>query len=204
MRSMRRVPVAAILSLLALAAACTGESTPGDPPAAGAAGVVDSAIPRDEALRRFRDGLEPVDSLGGRSTRDSLADAFVRAVAASDTAGLNELVLSRREFGWLFYPHSPQGLPPYDVSPQLMWDLLVRQSDRGLVDVFTRLGGKQLRLVGYDCGAEPAQEGPNRVWGPCTMTLVVPPADTVTNRLTGPMLERHGRFKFVSYTNELD
>jgi hypothetical protein len=116
---------------------------------------------------------------------------------------LNELVLDRGEFAWVFYPSTPQGRPPYDLSPQLMWDMLVRQSDRGLTDALTRLGGRELGLVDYDCGSEPAIEADNRVWGPCKITIASG-SDTIGTRLTGPILERSGRYKFISFTNDLD
>jgi hypothetical protein len=189
--------------LLGAIAACGPDA--GAPPAgAGAGAVVDSAVPRDEALRRFREGLAPVDTLAGPASRDSLVAAFVTAVATHDTAALGRLVLDRREFAYVFYPTSPQGLPPYDLSPQMMWDLLTRQSERGVGDLLRRIGGKRPELAGYDCGPEPVREGENLIWTSCRMTLAVPPADTVAARLTGPIIERGGRYKFISYTNELD
>ena len=57
--------------------------------------------------------------------------------------------------------------------------------------------------MGYDCGSEPAIEADNRVWGPCTIT-VERGSDTLVTRLTGPILERGGRYKFISFTNDLD
>lgn len=186
-----------------VALACAGEPASETTRQGGTTAVADSAIPREESLRRFRDGLAPVVSLSGPTSADSLVASFVTALAASDTAGLNELILDRREFAWVFYPGTPQGRPPYDLSPQLMWDMLVRQSDRGLTDALTRLGGRELGLVDYDCGTEPAIESDNRVWGPCTITLTSG-SDTVGTRLTGPILERAGRYKFISFTNDLD
>jgi hypothetical protein len=177
---------------------------------AAAAAAVDSATPRSEAMRRFAAGLAPVDSLAGPSDRDVLVERLVRSVAARDTAGVRALILDRAEFAHLFYPTTPQGLPPYDVSPALMWELLTRQSDAGVRDAFRLLGGRELRLVSHDCGAEPAVEGENRIWGPCAIVLEVAPAapatrpDTIAPRLTGPIIERGGRYKFVSLTNDLD
>lgn len=199
MRTARIMAAAAAL----LFSAC-GDGTPAVREPVRTTGVVDSAVPREEALRRFREGLEPVDTLAGPADRDSLVHGFVAALASSDTARLGELLIDRREFAWLFYPTTPQGHPPYDVAPQLMWELLLRQSDRGLADALTRIGGRPLELVSYGCGEEPAVEGMNRVWGPCTLTLAIPGRDTVAGRLTGPILERNGRFRFLSYTNELD
>jgi hypothetical protein len=186
-----------------VALACAGEPAPETTRQGGTAVVADSSIPRAEALARFRAGLAPATDLAGPGSADSLVAAFVSAVSARDTAVLNQLVLDRAEFAWVFYPSTPQGLPPYDLSPQLMWDMLVRQSDRGLTDALTRLGGRELGLVDYDCGSEPAIEADNRVWGPCTITLTTG-SDTLGTRLTGPILEHGGRYKFISFTNDLD
>ena len=66
-------------ALLAGIAACGGPDARAELPAAGR--VVDSILPREEALRRFREGLPPVDSLsGGAESRDALVAEFVRAL----------------------------------------------------------------------------------------------------------------------------
>ena len=36
------------------------------------------------------------------------------------------------------------------------------------------------------------------------MTVTMGQRDTMRARLTGPVVERDGQFKFVSYTNDLD
>ena len=165
--------------------------------------VIDSARPREESLRRFRDGLASVDSLAPVATsREDLVQRFIRAVETRDSATLGALILSRAEFAWLFYPTTPQGLPPYDLAPDLMWDLLSRQSDRGIAHVLRRHGGRPFELVGHTCEAA-SVEGANRIWGPCLVRRRVAGTEVIT-RLTGPVIERDGRFKFVSYTNDED
>jgi hypothetical protein len=167
--------------------------------------VGDSALPRSEALRRFQRGLPPVESLGGgASSADSLVRSFVRAVEHRDTAALRTLIISPAEFAYLFYPTTPQGLPPYDLAPALMWDLLERQTEAGIGTMLSRLGGKPMRMLDWSCGDSASVEGRNSVWGPCLIRHLRGPGDTVAERLTGPILERDGRFKFVSYTNDID
>lgn len=198
MRSMVRRAAAALL--LVLAAACGGERG-----GATSGTAADSLLPREAALERFRAGLAPVESLAPVGAhRDSLVRRFVRAVEAADTAALGELLLSPAEFAWLYYPSSPQGRPPYDLTADLMWDLLSRQSERGALRLLRLAGGRPLGFIGYECPVEPQPEGSNRIWGPCTITRLRGPGDTVTSRLTGPILERDGRFKFVSLTNDDD
>lgn len=204
MRTLRSTVTA---SLLAAVAACR-PATPdagGDTRTASYAGVVDSVVPRDEALRRFRTGLgEPRDLDGSAArSRDALVRAFVRAVEAGDTAAARALTLTRAEFGWLYYPTTPQGLPPYDLSPSLLWFLTQGGTDKGLRRLLDERGGGPLRYAGYRCDPRSSREGENTLWGPCVVRRVQAPGDTVEERLFGLILERAGRFKFVSLANKL-
>jgi len=187
---------------LPLAAACSRSETP---EAAATAQVVDSVVPREVALARFRTGLDSVDTLaGGQPSREALVRAFARAVAAQDTAALERMTLSRQEFAWLYYPANPQGLPPYDLSPDLMWFMLTERGRQGLQHLLAELGGRDLRYTGHSCDPVASHEGANTVYGPCLVRWVRAPGDTVSGRLFGLVIERHGRFKFVSYANRID
>ena len=205
MRTLRRSFRA---SLLAAVAAC-GSVTPDDRATAARtashAGVVDSAVPRDEALRRFRAGLPEPDGLDAAAapSRDALVRAFVGAVEAGDTARLRSLALTRAEFGWLYYPTTPQGLPPYDLSPSLLWFLTDGGTAKGVRRLLDERGGQPLAYAGYRCDPGSSREGANTVWGPCLVRRVQAPGDTVEVRLFGLILERAGRFKFVSLANKL-
>lgn len=200
-----------LAGLIALAG-CSPEPTPAAaerrPAAAPARHAqpthIDSLIPRDEALRRFRRGLAPVDRLDhGPPSRDALVQAFVRALEQRDSTALGRMVLSKAEFAYLFYPSSPQGLPPYDLNPDLMWFMLSLQSDKGVHRALIERGGRPLHAVGFRCDGEPSQQGPNTIWGPCVLRRVAAQGDTVEERLFGPILERGGRYKFVSFANKL-
>jgi hypothetical protein len=46
-------------------------------------------------------------------------------------------------------------------------------------------------------------EGENRLWRNCRVRRVRAAGDTASGRLFGVILERHGRFKFASYGNDL-
>lgn len=166
---------------------------------------MDSILPREEALRRFRVGLPPVDSLrGGAESRADLVAAFMGALAAADTTALDRLALSRSEFGYLYYPTAAEGLPPYDLEPGLMWFMLFERSNRGIRLALRQYGGTKLSLVDYDCGTGPRQEGENTIHGPCLVRWRGPAGDTVSARLFSQIVERGGRFKFLSYANKLD
>jgi hypothetical protein len=180
-------------------AACGGRSQ------ADAGGAIDSVVPRAVALTRFREGLPRVADLeGGAGSRDELVSRFVSALEARDTTALRRLVLSKPEFGYLYYPTTPQGLPPYELSPGLMWFMLSERGERGLYHALEERGGAPLGYLGYACEGEASREGPNTVWGPCLIRRSGLRGDTIAERLFGLIMERNGRFKFVSYANQLD
>jgi len=193
-------------SLLAAVAACS-PAIPDAAPAARTtsyAGVVDSVVPRDEALRRFPAGLAEPSGLDGAAatSRDALVRAFVQAVESGDSAGVRALVLTRAEFGWLYYPTTPQGLPPYELSPSLLWFLTDGATSQGVRRLFEERAGRPLGYRGYRCDPAPSREGANTVWGPCLVRRLQAAGDTVEERLFGLILERAGRFKFVSLANK--
>jgi hypothetical protein len=204
---MRPAQIAVWGALLLLGTACKERSQPRQPEGLAAQAVpthVDSFVPREVALERFRKGSSPVQTLsGGAPSRDALVRGFLHALETRDTAALRGLVISRDEFAWLYYPTSPQGLPPYSLNPDLMWFMLVQQGNRGSSRAFRDLGGRRLDLAGYRC-AEKLHEGANTLWGNCLVRWWQGArADTMSARLFGPILERGGRYKFLSYANKL-
>jgi hypothetical protein len=209
--------VRSLVSLLPLvpvlvAATCGGEAgtagTAGTAAEAGAPAtgrVVDSVFPIAEEIRRFQATLAdtPVALSEGAPTLDLLVERFLGAVERADTAALRPLVLSRAEFGVLYYPHTRFTERPYELSPSLLWFQVQNGQSRGLTRLFQRLAGRDLRRHGYRCEDEPRAEGPNRVWEECRVVLEGAGADTASLRLFGTVLERDGVFKFVSLANEL-
>ena len=165
---------------------------------------VDSVVPREVALARFQEKSEPATELGGgEQSRDALVRAFVRAVEAGESATLRRMVISRGEFAYLYYPTSAQGLPPYDLSPDLYWFMIVERSNRGASALLSELGGRPLHFAGYQCMGDSTREGANTLWGPCLVRSVQAAGDTVSRRLFGPILSRNGSYKFLSYSNKL-
>jgi len=186
--------------LLVYAAACSNDAPEATP---AAAGVVDSAIPREEALRRFRIGLDSASALeGGASSREALVTGYVTALAAADTAAILRLTMTKPEFAWLYYPESAQGRPPYDLSPALMWFMMDEQSRKGLTRALAERGGQPYAYAGFVCEGSAVIEGPNTLWGPCLVRRVVAPGDTVSERLFGQVLGRDGRYKITTHANK--
>ena len=192
------------IALLALASGCTKEQGGGSKGAPFAAGVVDSPVPRDLALRRFREGLDSVASLsGGAPSLDALGRAYAGALEIRDTAALRSLTLSKAEFAWLYYPTSAQGLPPYDLSPMLLWFTLEEPSQKGLRRALADRGGSPLHYLRTRCAGSSTTEGLNTLWGPCVLRYVGAPGDTVEERLFSQVIARGGIFKIVSHGNKL-
>lgn len=167
--------------------------------------IVDSILPVEEELRRFR-----LDVVGngartlrdGSSTREALVKRFVRALVVLDSADLEAMLLDPKEFADLVYPESPYTRPPYRQAPGLVWDQIQNPSRSGLTRLIRRLGGQPLRYDGHKCAAQPDRQGRNRIWIGCVVSLVDRSGDIRKNRLFGSIIERDGNFKFVSYANE--
>jgi hypothetical protein len=165
---------------------------------------VDSILPRAEELARFRRGLgDSVAELNSPfRSRDALVDAFVKRLQTRDTTGLVALAMSKSEFAWIYYPTNPIGLPPYDLSAGLMWFRLEGNSRKGLVHALEDRGGRDLRVVGYSCESTDT-EGENRIHNRCALKRVQAPGDTIAEILFGGIIEHHGRFKLIGFTNKL-
>ncbi|MGH7520712.1 MAG: hypothetical protein ACREMI_05505 [Gemmatimonadales bacterium] len=192
--------MALVIAACLAPAACGSEGRAGR---AAAAAHVDSIVPRDVALARIRNGVvEPPSLSGGAASREALVRQFLGALERRDTATLHALLMTRAEFAYLYYPTNPEGLPPYDLSPGLMWFLLEGNSRRGLAHALEDRGGRPLRHLGVHC-QPPTQQGANTVWGGCVVSRLQAPGDTVVEPLFGPIIARGGRFKFVSYANKL-
>lgn len=213
--------VALLAPLAGVALACDASSPPADSTAnapmtaadsqaahiadvVAAGGTVDSILPIAEHLRRFRAGLPKVDSLATASPSiDALVARWARAVSARDTASLNAMVLDRREFAWLYYPGSRMSMPPYEAPPELLWGQILASSDEGARRMLARHGGRPLRVVTLSCPDSIEVEGANRVRQNCAVALRSGDTSIATHRYFGSIIERDGRFKFLSLANRL-
>jgi hypothetical protein len=186
------------LSVLAALAGCRGSD------AHPRSTAVDSVVPIDTALARFRQGLAaPAELHPGAASLDELIATFVTRLEQGDTAGLARLALTRAEFAYLYYPTVPEARPPYELSPGLLWFMIEGNSAQGLGAALADRGGAPLGYVGHRCPMAPRQDGENTVWPLCVVRRLQAPGDTVEERLFGPIVERHGVFKFVTFANKL-
>ncbi len=164
----------------------------------------DVLLPMSEMIRRFQEPLPRVDALGegAAPSRDALVDAFVAAVRDSSAARLRSLRLDAAEFAWLYFPESRYTAQPYELPPETLWMLVDQNGRKGETRLLRYFGGNRLDVSGYTCEAEPRHEGPNAFWEQCTVTLRGGGGPREM-RLFGSIMERSGRFKFVSMTNDL-
>ena len=187
---------------IAIAVASHGCDRLGGHDEVGAARAIDSFVPREEALRRFQQNLTPVTRLQSPyGRRDSLLAAFIHALSARDTAAIVAMAVTPAEFAYLYYPTTPQSLPPYDLEPGLMWQLLRQRSERGIRRALAVYGGQRLELLSHDCGPGSSREGRNTIVGPCTLRLRDQAGQGVSVRLVTQIMERNGRYKVLSYAN---
>ncbi|HUQ47092.1 MAG TPA: hypothetical protein VM053_02480 [Gemmatimonadaceae bacterium] len=167
--------------------------------------VVDSILPVEEELRRFRAAIggAAVSALGSAApSRDSLVKAFMHSLSISDSAALQSMQLNAREFAWLVYPESRYARAPYRQAPALVWNQVQNPAASGFTRLVRRLGSRKLRYTGYECSPRPDREGNNVLWTGCTVRVAEPNEAARTRRLFGSIIERDGRFKFVSYAND--
>lgn len=206
-----RTPLASVI--MCLTVACTGDRTHAS--ADSAAGdelqrrpgyVIDSIRPMAEELRLFQDsaGAEPDSLRNSAPTREALVARFMDALSARDSAALAGLHLDRAEFAYFYFPASRFSAPPYELPPGLVWRQMTAESNKGIGVALRLLGGDDIEYRGHECRDAPAPHGTGQTWGGCRVAWrVTTTGDTATAILFGSILERGGRFKFVSYTNEL-
>jgi hypothetical protein len=167
--------------------------------------VVDSILPPEEALRRFRADIAdpPSAFVNGADSRDALVSKWVRALEANDSLTLIRMAINRPEFAFLVYPSSPNAHPPLHQPPQIAWTLLSSASVTGFRRALIKYGGKSLGFLGYDCQDPPETQGSNRIWANCRVRRLDIAGDTNAAELFGPIIERRGQFKFLSLANEM-
>jgi len=165
--------------------------------------TVDSILPLDEEIRRFRLAVPEVPAAltGGERTRDALVRRWVTALESRDSTDLGRMLLNAAEYITFFYPESPYSRAPYRQAPGIRWGLMMSTSSQGAGRVWQRHAGQSLGFGGYQCDAEPEVLGRNQIWKNCVVTLQGT-AGARAIRLFGPIIERDGEFKFLTYGSD--
>jgi hypothetical protein len=167
--------------------------------------VIDSVLPVGEEMRRFRNAIGGVSTTrleNASPSREQLIRRFVRDLANRDSVDLKSGALSAREFIDLVYPSSPNTHAPYRQNPGFMWMQINGQGASGLTRALQRRGGQSLSYVGHSCEPKQDVQGTNKLWLACMVHLASLSGDTTVQRLFGSIIERDGRFKFVSFANQ--
>ena len=163
--------------------------------------VIDSVLPLDEEVRRFR------AAIGGRQvtvleraspSRDALVRRLARALSENDTTDLRVMAITAREFADLVFPSSPFTHPPYRQPIGLAWQQLDGSSAAGAKRLVRRMGGRTWRYAGHHCATREL-EGANTIWSSCDVRVVAAEGDTLRLSLFGSIIERAGRFKVVGF-----
>ena len=200
-----------MLAAVLLFAACRGDehaaTIPTHAPAQPVAATSDTSLAVDSALAialdRFRQGLPRTDTLRyALPSKDAVVREFMSRLARRDTVALARLHLSRSEWAWIVYPESRYTRAPYRQPADIGWMLIIERSNSALARVLDRRGGERLRLVSWRCDGRSEDEGDTRYWGHCTVTYRNEADVLVTERLFSSIVERDGRFKIGSYSNQ--
>ncbi len=201
----RRGTVAGVLLTLAALAGCAEREAEGREATApnDAATIVDSIFPIEEEVRRFAEAVGPAPAaLDSEWTSiDALVHDFVKAIASQDTALLARAIVTPAEFITFYFPHSPYTTPPYEMNPAIIWFQMESASSRGIGRALTRFGEADLELDRYLCD-ELVEQGPNLIRERCRVHVRLGD-ETREVRLFGPVMERDGRVKFLTYGNDL-
>lgn len=198
-----RIGHSALSILFAFSSACADERAEPLVDSASAITVVDSLLPIEEEIRRFRIGVPevPTKLTGGERSRDALVKQWVGAIESRDSVALEGMLMTAAEYITFYYPESPYTRPPYRQEPALRWFLISSSSSQGLTRVWQRHAGSPLGYSGYSCAAQPEVLGNNRIWHDCVLRLRETGGERQL-RLFGPIIEREGRFKFLSHSSD--
>jgi len=165
---------------------------------------IDSILPIEEEVRRFRATLdEHPDALGDAfDDAESLVRAFIDAIEREDPAA-ESLRLTRAEFAYLYYPFTRYTARPYELAPGLLWFQFENYGGRGISRAMQRYGGSPIRYVGHRCDDDPTVEDDNRIHTGCVIDRIRDDGEREAIPMLGPILERDGRFKFLSFASGL-
>ena len=164
--------------------------------------VVDSILPPAEASARFVQGLPVVSSLdGGAATAEDLLVKLAEALSLGDTAAIDRLIVTRAEYGHLYYPSSVLTRKPYQLAPDVAWLLSSEANAKGRRRLLGRLGGQLIGLAGLIC-QDPTREGENTIRKECSVDLSVEEGPAARITLFNSVIERGGQAKILSLAGD--
>jgi hypothetical protein len=165
--------------------------------------VIDSVFTPEENLRRFQATVAaPADNRvsGGAPTTDALLRRYWALLAAGDTLAMTPLIVSRAEYAYLYFPESVEGAS--GMPPAVGWELIVRQSGRGLTRALFQAQRGPSTVVRTLCSDEPRTMGKSILYGPCGVVIRRDGSEE-TLWIVKSLLERDGVHKLLGLQNEL-
>ena len=143
---------------------------------------------------------------GGRSipltpvyeSKDAIAEAFLRALAARDQAALETLVVSEVEFRKYIWPKLPASAPDVGMPLDYVWSDTRLKNAGHLARLLSDHGGSTYKLVAVTFAGETTDYGPYRVHRETTLD-VRGPKGAEALRLFGSLVESGGRWKIYSF-----
>lgn len=165
--------------------------------------VVDSVFSPEENLRRFQATVAaPAGnrlSAGAPST-DDLLRRYWAMLSIGDTLAMTPLIVSRAEYAYLYFPESIEGAS--GMPPAVGWELIVRQSGRGLTRALFQAQRGPSTVVRTLCSGEPQPMGKSKLYGPCGVVIRRNGTEE-TLWIVKSLLERDGVHKLLGLQNEL-
>ena len=147
----------------------------------------------------------PLAFQGGASSVDDLLDDFLRALSREDPTGLAALRVTEREYRELVVPGNvPPGDDPQILSgeaSEYFWQVMNQKSAHYQELLLARFGGEDFTIkdVSFEKGHK-VYAG-HQAWRRLSLLVT---DDEGQDRLirTGSIIERDGRFKFVSFIRD--
>ena len=189
-----------LIAAIVLTVACRdGQAATGQRPSGS---VVDSILSPAEATARFVRGLPVVSSLeGGAATAQELVSQLAEAVSRSDTTAVERMIVSRAEYGHLYYPSSVFTRRPYELAPDIAWLLSSEANAKGTRRLLGRLGGQRVSFTRLEC-VEELREGDNTIRRDCTVDVSNATNRRVRTKLFHSVIERGGQAKILSLSGD--
>ena len=165
--------------------------------------VIDRVFTPEENLRRFRADLAaPANGRlsGGAPSSDALIRRYWTLLVAGDTLAMTPLIVSRAEYAYLYFPESIEGTS--GMPPAVGWELIVRQSGRGLTRALFQAQRGPATLVRTVCTDTPRTMGKNTLYGPCGVVIRRDGVEE-TVWIAKSLVERDGVHKLLGLQNDL-
>ena len=163
---------------------------------------VDSMVRPEVAMTRFVEGLPVATTLaGGATDADRLVERLLNAVSIRDSTALRQMLITRAEYGFLFYPTSIYSRKPYGLPPDVAWMLSSETSEKGARRMISRFGGKRMTLESYNC-LKGEQQGDNNIRSRCAVRWSDESGARHTGALFRSLIIRDGHAKFLSFAGD--